>query len=273
MNAQGKFFSILGDSISTYTHVSDGNAADTCNSTIRHNAVYYAPGTWGVMREDTWWQQAVDRLGMKLLVNNSWSGSCVLKPRFGTVGAYADRCVQLHADAGEYAGRDPDLIAVFIGTNDYSYYGDTLGTASAIDYDTLIKANADGTYSYAEPKTSCEAYAVVLHKIIRRYPHVEVFCMNLLPRRDRNADGLGQPTEFNESLAEIVSYFGCHTVDLFHSGIPTECEAFDRFFPDSRVHPNALGMDVITECFVKAVKKAKEYTTEAKARSNGTFYV
>lgn len=256
MNTVGKFISILGDSISTYTNVSEGAAADTSNSTIRNNVIYYAPGTWGVMREDTWWQQAIDRMGLRLLVNNSWSGSCVLKPRFGTVGAYVDRCVQLHADVGEHAGKDPDLIAVFIGTNDFSYFGDTLGTASAIDYDALIRPNGDGTYSYAEPTTTCEAYAVMLHKIVTRYPDASVFCMNLLPRRDGNTAGIGQPSALNESLAQIVLHFGCHTVDLFASGIPTEGEAFDRYFPDSRVHPNALGMDVITECFCNAVLRA-----------------
>lgn len=35
---------------------------------------------------------------MELLVNNSWSGSCILHTRSNTVGAYVDRCVQLHDD-------------------------------------------------------------------------------------------------------------------------------------------------------------------------------
>ncbi len=255
MNTRGKFFSILGDSISTYYNVSHGAAADSTNSTIRHNDLYYEEGRWGVMREDTWWQQAIDRLGLRLLVNNSWSGSCVLNTWHGTVGAYVDRCVQLHADVGENAGRDPELIAVFLGTNDYSYFGNMLGT-SAIDHDSLIVKNGDGTYTYAEPKTVCEAYAVMLHKITVRYPNAAVFCLNLFPRRENNADGIGQPTAFNRSLGELTAHFGCHTVDLFGSGVSTAEGEFERFFPDGRVHPNALGMDVITERFVQAVENA-----------------
>lgn len=249
MDAKNKTLSILGDSISTYTDISSGAAAEYTNKTIQDNVVYYTEGTWGVSLADTWWQQALDRLGMRLLVNNSWSGSCLLHPRFGTVGAYADRCVQLHTDAGE----EPDLIAVFMGTNDFSYYQSTLGTSDAVDYHALITAHGDGTYAYAEPKTSCEAYAIILHKLTVRYRHAEIYCMTLFPRRNINTDGVGQPAEFNASLASIAKRFGCHVVDLYHSGISSEGEVFDRYFPDQRVHPNCLGMDVITEQFVSAV--------------------
>lgn len=253
MSLKGKTISILGDSISTFTNISDGIAADTTNSTIRNNAVYYSAGTWGVSQKDTWWQQAIDRLGLRLLVNNSWSGSCILHTRFGTVGAYADRCIRLHIDTGENAGEEPDLIAVYLGTNDYSYYQSTLGTASAIDYGALITENGDGTFSYAEPKTSCEAYAITLHKMKNRYRNAEIYCMTLLPRRNTNSDGVGQPVEFNESLSSVAKQFGCHVVDLYHSGISSENETFDRYFPDQRVHPNCSGMDVITECFAASI--------------------
>ena len=79
---RGKTISILGDSISTYAGVSNNTAY---NSTIGKNAVYYrADGsTLKVCLSDTWWQQAIDALDMKLLVNNSWSGSTVLHTRSG----------------------------------------------------------------------------------------------------------------------------------------------------------------------------------------------
>ena len=75
----GKRISILGDSISTFTRVS--NNANS-NSTIGINEVYYS-GQGGIARADTWWQQVIDVLDMELLVNNSWSGSCVFQPRKG----------------------------------------------------------------------------------------------------------------------------------------------------------------------------------------------
>ncbi|MBQ7875232.1 MAG: hypothetical protein IJ306_08775, partial [Oscillospiraceae bacterium] len=240
---EGKTISILGDSISTYTGVSNNN---DYNSTIGKNAVYYTEGKLGVYQPDTWWQQTIDALGMELLVNNSWSGSCILHTRSNTVGAYVDRCVQLHNDS---TGEEPDVIAVFMGTNDFSYYQSKLGTAD-IDYSALITDNGDGTFTYAEPATSCEAYAIMLHKMTNRYPDAEIYCLGLLSRRDPDKEDnyadVGQPTAFNAELKEVVGYFGCTYVDL-ESAIPKEAAVFDTYIGDARVHPNASGMDKMTE--------------------------
>ena len=247
---KGKTLSILGDSISTYTGVSNNTAY---NATIGSNAVYYTEGRWDVYQADTWWQQAVDALGMELLVNNSWSGSCILPTRSGTAGAYASRCVQLHNDT---TGEEPDIIAVFLGTNDFSYYQDTLGTAD-IDYSALITDNGDGTYTYAAPTTSCEAYAVMLHKMTVRYPHAEIYCMTLTARRDPDKEDsfadVGQPTAFNAELADIIGHFGCTVVDLENCGIDKDAAIFDKYMGDGRVHPNAAGMDLITQSVVSAM--------------------
>ena len=162
---EGKTLSILGASMSTYTGISNN---PDYNSTIGNNAVYYTAGKHGVYADDTWWMQVCSDMGLRLLVNNSWSGSSLLHERNGTVGAYVDRCVQLHNNAGE----DPDIIAIQMGTNDFQYYKDTLGTAD-IDYSALITENGDGTYTYSTPVTSLEAAAIVLHKISVRYPNAD----------------------------------------------------------------------------------------------------
>jgi len=246
----GKTISILGDSISTFVGVSNDK---TANSTIGSNAVYYSSGTLGVTRADTWWQQTSDALGLKLLVNNSWSGSCVLHSRSGTVGAYADRCEQLHNDT---TGEEPDIIAVFLGTNDFSYYQSALGTAE-IDYDSLITASGDGIYTYGSPATTCEAYAIMLHKMTHRYPDAQIYCMTLTARRDPDKEDsyadVGQPTSFNAELKKIITYFGCTAVDLEKCGIDKEAAVFDTYMGDGRVHPNAAGMDRITEALVSAM--------------------
>ena len=242
----GKTISILGDSISTFSGVSNNTSY---NSTIGSNAVYYSGGTLGVYRGDTWWQQIIDALGMELLVNNSWSGSTVFYPRKGesSVG-YGDRCVNLHNDT---TGEEPDMIIVFLGTNDFSYYQSTLGTAD-IDYDSLI--TADG---YVMPTSTCEAYAIMLHKMIARYPDAEIYCLGMAARRnpdkeDSYAD-VGQPTAFNAELKAIVDRFGATYVDLENCGIDADAEVFDRYMGDGRVHPNAAGMDMITEAVVSAL--------------------
>ncbi len=243
---KGKTISILGDSISTFAGISNDISY---NSTIGSNAVYYSAGTLGVNRADTWWQQTIDALDMELLVNNSWSGSTVFRPRNGesSVG-YGDRCVNLHNDM---TGEEPDIIAVFLGTNDFSYYQNTLGTAD-IDYDALIAD--DG---YAVPTTTCEAYAIMLDKIINRYADAEIYCMGMTARRspdkeDSYAD-VGQPTTFNAELHKIINHFGATYVDLENCGIDADADTFDTYMGDGRVHPNALGMDKITNAFVRSV--------------------
>lgn len=254
---EGKTISILGASISTYEGTSNGTAADISNSTIRNNAKYYPNSTiTEVTLNDTWWMQAINDLGLRLLVNNAWSGSSLLYERSGTVGAYVDRCVQLHDDTGENAGEEPDIIAIQMGTNDFQYYKDTLGT-SDINYENLIILNDDGTYTYAEPVTSLEAAAIVLHKINIRYPDAEVYYLNISQRVDGTDDLI---REFNTELAKVCEHFGTMIVDIYGSAITME--AFDTYIGDGRVHPNKFGMDAYTEAFKRAVIENTEYLVD-----------
>ena len=253
---QKNYISILGDSISTYVGVSNDS---TANSTIAGNNVYYTAGRHGVYQADTWWQQVIDSTDLELLVNNSWSGSCILSERSGTVGAYIDRCVQLHNNSGA----TPDVIAVFLGTNDFTNFPDTLGSAETIDYNALIIDNGDGTYTYAEPTTSCEAYAVMLHKMKIRYPDAQILCMTLLARREDAA--AGQPTAFNDDLKSIARRFGCTVVDLENCGIKPNAANYDTYMAEWGVHPNTLGMDKISEA-VLAVLQQDEIVAELNGK-------
>lgn len=236
----GKKVSILGDSISTYADISNNTAY---NSTLSGSAVFYTVGRYGVYQPDTWWQQMIDAWGMELCVNNSWSGSAVLNTRTGTVGAYIDRCVQLHNKAGQV----PDVIFVYMGTNDFTDLNSNsakMGSFESIDYNTLITKNGSA-YQYATPKTVCEAYAVMLHKITVRYPNADVYCMSLLARSSG-----AQPNVFNEDLAQIAVKAGCKTVDLY----PLLTAAnFSQYMGDT-LHPNPAGMDLITQAVIDTMR-------------------
>jgi len=241
----GKTVSILSHSASTYAGVSN-NTAD--NSTIGKNDVYYTAGRHGVYREDTWWQQAADALGLRLLVNNSWSGSCVFQPRKGAASVgYGERAVNLHND---HTGEEPDIIWVYLGCNDFAYYKDTFGTAEAVDDSALIQDSGNGTFAYALPQTACEAYTIMLHKVRHRYPEAEIYCMTSTARRDPDYAGdsqpdTGQPTAYSAELQKVARKFGFPVIDL-ETCIPKEAEFFDLYMGDKRAHPNALGMDQIT---------------------------
>lgn len=235
----GKKVSILGDSISTYANISN-NAA--YNSTLTGGAIFYSVGRYGVYQQDTWWQQVIDAWGMELCVNNSWSGSAVLNTRTGTVGAYIDRCVQLHNNAGEM----PDVIFVYLGTNDFTDLNSNaakMGSFEAIRYDELIK-KTDDTYQYATPTTVCEAYAIMLHKMTIRYPDAEIYCLSLLARKSG-----AQPQGFNADLAQIMECAGCKTVELY--SLLTAAN-FDNYMGDT-LHPNPDGMDLISRAVIEAM--------------------
>ncbi len=249
----GKTLSILGDSISTYTNYSNGTAAGTTNSTIAGGAVYYPGSCSSVSVSDTWWYQTAEALGMTVLVNNSWSGSCILTERAGTVGAYIDRCLQLHDNTGDNAGQEPDILAIYLGTNDYNRFPDTLGSFEAIDFDALITASGEG-YSYATPVTTLEAYAIMLHKIAQRYPDTEVYCFTLLPFTTT-----AQPTDFNEDVAQLASYFGVYLVDLYNCGV--DRNDFYQLMNDA-LHPNKYGMDAITNAFLSAILENSQYVPD-----------
>jgi len=69
---QGKYFSVLGDSIST---LAGWNPPDHA---VFYNWEHKRPS--GVLGpEDTWWGKVIDALGGQLLMNESWSGSLVCK--------------------------------------------------------------------------------------------------------------------------------------------------------------------------------------------------
>jgi hypothetical protein len=248
----GKTISILGNSISTYTGVSN-NAA--YNATLSGGAVYYTEGRLGIYQEDTWWQQAIDTLDLELIVNNSWSGSCVFNTRSGTVGAYVNRSVQLHNNEGE----EPDIIAVYLGTNDFCNYKSTLGSAADIDYSSLISETEDG-YAYASPTTAAQAYAIMLHKAAVRYPAAEIYCFTLLPQKISGTD-VTLLEQFNRTISEIATHFGAFVVDLYHdSGIKNDGN-FGFYVADNNLHPGPAGMDAITGCFVSSILENSQYVT------------
>lgn len=247
--------SILGDSNSAYYGYSEGAAADTTNSTIRGSNVYFEESDIAV--EDMWWYLAAEELGAEILVNNSWSGSCVLGANEpyageGTQG-YGNRCVNLHDDTGENAGEEPDIIVIFLGTDDCTFHWETIGRASDVNHASLIREE-DGVLYYAQPRTSAEAYAIMLDRIMRRYPNAEVYCMTVLPRRDADYYQRYFVEMMNDIIRAEASYFGAYVVDVYRdSGITSEISVFDRYMMDL-LHPNEAGMKRISDLLVSVVR-------------------
>lgn len=199
-----------------------------------------------------------------IVVNNSSGGRNVDE-------AY-EACVNLHDNIGENSGTNPDMIAIYLGINDYQNKEGYLGSIADIDWDTLI-VKEGSTYSYATPTTFCEAYAILMHKTQTAYANADIFAFTLVPNNTRIARGFD--TSMEESVAYLKEYndaiwglkdelktrYGIEVniVDLFNNtGITIEnfteynCDP-NAYFTLSSLHPNEAGMDLITECLIDAV--------------------
>ena len=267
----GKTISILGDSISTYEGVSAGVAAETSNSTIKNNRVFYSNKRNGVGLNDTWWMQIIDKLGGEILVNNSYSNSQTFDPDKNAVSqAYLNRAVNLHDNTGENAGQQPDIIIVYMGYNDLSYCKDKTGTFDEIIFDELI-TTVDDTVAYAVPQTTIEAYSIMIHKIRSNYPDAEVYCYNLAPRSLLTDESRQKLDGFNGDIAKICEYFQCILVDNFgDSGLCADDTNIYCYLADG-LHPNKNGMDATTNSFLKAFYENSRYADSTKELHSITY--
>ena len=250
----GKYVSILGDSISTFNGYSNDA---TVNTTIGGNGPRYnagtadtKPGSYCLLEsvDDTWWMHFANRSGMKLLVNNSWAGSQVFggQTSDGRVipAAYLERCVNLHDNTVENnpnnAPINPDVIFVYLGINDYNFNRSNVGNG-AVDYAALI--NSDGTY--VTPATFGEAYGILLHKMQQAYPDAQIFAMTLLPENLYSVD-MTAWEQHNAYIRAAAEYYDVPLVDLAENCAIT-WENYSGYMID-KIHPTTAGMKLISDC-------------------------
>ena len=253
----GKKISILGDSISTYTDISSGVAADTTNSTIRNNIVWYGynpsqPTFGGSSVDSTWWQTVINAMGASLLVNNSNAGESVYQ-------SVNDRCMQLHDDTGENAGETPDIIFVYLGTNDNNR---TMGSLASLSMVDIQRRGDDPNYN---PVTLAEAYAVMIYRIQKTYPDAEIFCLTNLERSDMAAE---YTLAVSKVILEVVAFFdGVYLADIgAYTGITLDNPDYLTYMPADQggksIHPGTEGMKEIARVVMESVLKNSRYMIE-----------
>ena len=286
---QGKKLSILGDSISTYSGISSNTSA---NSTIGNNASYY-PGSIGTVKSaaETWWMQAIDTLGMDLCVNNSWSGRGATNMDGNTSRIGYTHCTELHNNTGSVAV-NPDIIAIYLGTNDIKNItsASKLKNAAGGDYPMGATMNADGTATIAfnydtvtskvntsayVPGSILEAYALMVYRVLNKYQSAEVYCFTLLPSEAQNQYNREMYALYNAGIRAIVEYFSnigkkVYLVDLYQDSGITYDPVFFGLFLENALHPNPLGMDAISNCFLSSLVANSQYS--AKEKQNEVTY-
>ena len=153
---KNKFFSILGDSVSTLEGYSEPEFAAFYDTAQKLATDVLTP-------LDTWWGQVIDRLGGELLVNNSFSGSTVCRHPRHEIPSYA--CSDERTSALDRSGVMPDVIMVYMGTNDWG-----CGTAIRQEEDCSRVKDLSGLFF--------TAYESMLEKLQKNYPHAEIWCMS-----------------------------------------------------------------------------------------------
>ena len=170
-NYAGKTFSIIGDSISTYQDfVPKGYATFYPYPTADVNDV-----------NQTWWMQAINKVGGSLLVNNSYSGSCVATSGSSS-SSHPVRLQELIV-----SNQHADVIVIFMGSND---------------------AN---DRSGINAKTFDEKYRSMIDQISELCKGVEIVLCTL-PKS--NLYPTSRQTEFNEIINTIASDYNLKVINL-----------------------------------------------------------
>ncbi len=192
----GKRLSILGDSISTYTGISND---PNVNSTLYGHPCFYRKP---FPIERTYWGRLMASLGLVLCVNNSWSGGNLSGRENSSAGV--NRAHHLSTDQGE----TPDFIIVFMGIND-------LGRNVPVE-------------------TFSADYERVLAMIANRYPDAWVCCVTLPDRSPSMKNATERFNRaIGDAVAATGEHF--FIADLFHSCLNNDCyydNTVDGLHPD-----------------------------------------
>ena len=209
---KGKKLSILGDSISTYKDVSNDINA---NESLYPNPYFYR---LPFPLEKTYWMLLIEKLGLSLCVNNSWSGGNLSGKDNSSSGLNRANFLS-HNDKTV-----PDIIIIFMGTND-------LGRKVA-------------------PQIFEEDYKSTLKTVKNKYPNAKVCCVNI---PDRDIVMKPQAEIFNKIISDAVGEAGENffLADLFRSKLNND---FYYMNTVDGLHPDEDGMRIIAEILEKAIK-------------------
>lgn len=219
---QGKKLSILGDSISTYEGISNDKHRQF---TLVSNPSYYS---FPFPLESMYWRRLTERYGLRLCVNNAWSGAFLTR-HFPGMGVDREKVlspgIERVAYLADNEGNIPDIILVFMGLND-------LGCG-------------------VEADIFADAYKQVVRRIQSFYPNAVTFCVGM-PNRDENF--YAEAVAYNQGIERAVAFGGERFVyvDLFSSSL--QGEEYIQKSVDG-LHPDEKGMEIIAEVIGDAFEK------------------
>ncbi len=219
--------SIVGDSISTY----EGWIPGECRN-------FYPMSGEITDVSQTWWSMLLEDTGMELCANNSSAASMCAGDSLARDVQCGCSSYRLSFTTGSQ-GRTPDLIIVYMGTNDL--------------VESVPLGNNDGTAAVSEGKIDnfSDAYSLMLDKLQSEYPAARICCCTLAPVGTwgveqpfvafENAQGL-TASDYSDRIRLIAGNRGIPAVDLYHCGI--EIDNLSEMTSDG-VHLTPAGMKCV----------------------------
>ena len=236
---KGKYVSFYGDSITTFTgYIPEGNISEYSGSSLGVTSV-----------DQTWWKMTLDALGMNLLVNNSWSGRCVTTIRdtseshLNSAGCRAENIQILKTDE-----RDPDVIIVKLGVNDFL----RIGSVSLGSYDAKETVPTEPSNDFSS------AYALMLNNIRTAFPNAELWCctINQMSRKAfPNVIGGVSLDEINDVIIKLAAIWGAKVIRHDECGITVFNgeTVFGDYANNMGLHPNATGHSMIATTTIRTM--------------------
>ena len=227
----GKKISVIGDSISTFEGYNPQGFSVFYNEEKQQQAAIANVA-------DTWWQTVIDFFGAELLVNNSWSGSRVTKLP-GNDELFPSGCSNERTNGLHLGVMKPDVILVYIGTNDWAY-----GVLTGVET-RIIEGDIHELFF--------QAYHGMIDKLKKNYPQAEIFCFTLSTTFMSSNCRFNFPHKhggthievYNNIIKQIADNSGCKLIDLYDYGMPYD--ALDGS------HPNQLGMATIAREVIRSI--------------------
>lgn len=234
---EGKTYSILGDSISTFKGCLK---SDDRNYTGAAYAYFY-PKEYMNDVNKTWWRRMEALTGLSLLCNCAWSGSQTCGNSLATNTAAAGCSTRRVKDLSK-DGIAPDIIIIFIGINDLRDSNSCqLGTW---DGNSEIPAESNNVNKFSD------AYALMVKKVMANYPLSEIYCCTILESNNASWD-IEKPSEYpcknsrgnttddwNTTIKMVANSLGAKIIDMHACGI----NFFNiTTFTGDRLHPNTRG--------------------------------
>lgn len=206
-------FSILGDSISTFA-----------GYVPPENEIWYPKEEMDVKQvQHTWWHHLMSRCNLKLLMNESYSGSRISRTGLRPAAS----CFQDERRQSRLCG---DFIIIFGGTNDWGQ----------IDFP-------------AKKSVFEEAYETLVSSMLTRFPSSSLYFCTPLQRTDRSMDrpnihGWTQ-RDLSDSIRTIVAkHPKARLIDLASQPI----KSGDGMLADN-LHPTKAGMEMLSHLMQKGL--------------------